>query len=84
MPAEQSFVVVPHDQLSQTALRSVIEAFIGREGTDYGAHEATWDSKVADVLRQLQAGSAHIVFDPVTESINIITADELARLRRGR
>ena len=81
MPANPSFVIIPHSQLSDTALRGVIESFVGREGTDYGAYEATWESKIADVLRQLQAGTAHIVFDPATESVNIVTADELSRLQ---
>ena len=38
-----------------------------REGTDYGRHETTLDDKVAQVLAQLRAGKAHIVFDPMLE-----------------
>ena len=45
----------------------MIESFVLREGTDYGRHETTLDDKVAQVLAQLRAGKAHIVFDPMLE-----------------
>ncbi len=32
-------LAVPHAQLSPAALRGLIEAFVLREGTDYGARE---------------------------------------------
>ena len=43
-----------------------------REGTDYGEREVSLDQKVAHVLRQLERGEAHIVFDAVLESIDIV------------
>lgn len=78
------YVAIPWQELSETALRGIIEAFIGREGTDYGVREVTWESKVEDVLRQLRRDEARIVFDPATESVNIISAEQLARIERGR
>src|SRR6266849_1499383 len=33
-------LIIPHRRLSPDALRGVIEAFITREGTDYGPHES--------------------------------------------
>ena len=54
---------IPIDSLSADALRGVIENFINREGTDYGAVERTLDEKGADVMRQLEEGSARVVFD---------------------
>lgn len=80
MSEASSFVLIPFEELSQTALRGVIEAFVGREGTDYGPREVSWESKVQDVLGQLRRGDARIVFDPRTETVNIVHADELARL----
>ena len=32
-------MIIPHHLLSPDALRGVIEAFVTREGTDYGAQE---------------------------------------------
>lgn len=65
-------IVIPHRELSAEALRSVLESFVLREGTDYGAREVSLDQKVAQVLRQLERGEAQIVFDPELESIDIV------------
>jgi uncharacterized protein YheU (UPF0270 family) len=73
---------VPHGELSEEALLGVIESFVLREGTDYGAHDIPHDSKVAQVLRQLERGEARILFDPVTESIDIVIVPPGARRKR--
>jgi uncharacterized protein YheU (UPF0270 family) len=65
-------VIVPHAELSSDALRGVIESFVLREGTDYGAHEFALEQKVAHVLHQLEEGEARIVFDPASGSVDII------------
>jgi uncharacterized protein YheU (UPF0270 family) len=69
---EQGNVEIDHRALSAEALRGLIEGFVGREGTDYGLHEKTLDEKVADVLRQLEAGKAQITFDFASQSVNIV------------
>ena len=69
---EQEPVAVPHTELSPEALRGVIESFVLREGTDYGAHEYSLEQKVAHVLGQLQRGEAQVMFDPNTESVHIL------------
>jgi uncharacterized protein YheU (UPF0270 family) len=66
-------VRVAPDELKPATLRAVIEAFVLREGTDYGEHEMSLDAKVAQVLIQLRRGEAHITFDPATGSINVVT-----------
>jgi uncharacterized protein YheU (UPF0270 family) len=48
-----------------------------REGTDYGAHEVSLESKVAQVLGQLRRGEAHITFDPATESVNVVVTSAI-------
>jgi uncharacterized protein YheU (UPF0270 family) len=64
-------LVVPLASLSEDALRGIVESFVLREGTDYGAAERSLESKVADVRRQLERGEARIEFDPKTESVTI-------------
>ena len=63
---------VPHTELSAEALHGVIESFVLREGTDYGARDVPHETKIAQVLRQLERGEAKILFDPVTETIDIV------------
>jgi uncharacterized protein YheU (UPF0270 family) len=64
---------VPRDALSPAALRGLIEEFVTRAGTDYGAHEKTVEEKIADVERQLERGQATIVFDPEMATTNIVS-----------
>ena len=66
-------VEVPYTALSPAALRGVIEELVTRAGTDYGADEKSLDAKVCDVMRQLERGEAIIVFDPATETTNVVT-----------
>lgn len=70
--SDQEPVFVPYQELSPEALRGVIESFVLREGTEYGAHDFTLEEKLAHVHRQLERREAQIVFDPNTESIDII------------
>lgn len=67
-------IEVPFRTLSTQALRGVIEAFVLREGTDYGEREILLETKVSQVMRQLERGEARIVFDPRTSSVDIIRA----------
>ena len=72
-------VEVPVDALSGDTLRALVESFVAREGTDYGDRERTLDEKVADVRRQLDRGEARIVFDPESESVNIVPVRRTGR-----
>jgi uncharacterized protein len=65
-------VVVPYTELSEDALRGVLEAFVLREGTEYGARDFSLDEKVSHVLKQLRRGEAQIVFDPGTETVDVV------------
>ena len=69
-------MIIPHRRLSPAALRGVIEAFITREGTDYGLHEVPLATKVAQVRDQLDAGTAVLVYDADTDSCTIQPADQ--------
>ena len=63
---------IPHTSLSPETLRKVVEEFVTREGTDYGPSVHTLDTKVQSVLRQLDEGTACLVFDTVSESCDIV------------
>ena len=75
-------VEVPPEELSPSALRGVIESFVLREGTDYGERDVSLEDKVDAVRAQLRRGEARILFDPVTETIDIVVVPQ--RERRGR
>jgi len=73
--------VVPWRRLEPELLKSVIESFISREGTDYGEVEVTLDEKVAQVKGLLERREAFIVFDGETETVTIVTAQQAKLLR---
>ena len=72
--APAACIEVPHTALAPELLQAVIESFVLREGTDYGAREFSLQEKVAHVIRQLERGEAKITFDPETETISLILA----------
>jgi uncharacterized protein len=65
-------VFVPHTELEVETLTRLIESFVLREGTDYGAKEYSLDQKVDHVRRQLERGEARIMFDPNSETVDIV------------
>jgi len=71
-------MMLPHQMLSPDALRGVIEAFVTREGTDYGAQDVPLATKVLQVQQQLGVGTAVIVYDEETESCTIQPTNQLS------
>jgi uncharacterized protein YheU (UPF0270 family) len=71
-------MMIPHQMLSPDALRGVIEAFVTREGTDYGAQDVPLATKVLQVQQQLGVGTAVIVYDEETESCTIQPTNQLS------
>ena len=69
-----SGISIPPDQLTSEALLGVIDAFILREGTDYGHQEFTLDEKRSRVREMLQRGEAEICYYPENEHIDIVLA----------
>lgn len=70
---------IPYRELSDSALRGVLEAFVLREGTDYGETHHALEDKVLQVMRQLERHEARIVFDANSESVDIIVTAPLRR-----
>ena len=75
-------VEIPHRDLSEAALRGVVESFVLREGTDYGQRDYSLEEKIAAVMRQLDRGEARIVFEPETGTVSIVAASPRGRRAR--
>ena len=61
---------IPPGQLAPEALRSVIEEFVTRDGTDL----AELGTKIRKVKDLLQRGEVEIWFDEATSTCNIVPA----------
>jgi uncharacterized protein YheU (UPF0270 family) len=74
---------VPRSALSDEAFQGIIESFILREGTDYGAEEISFGTKIHQIEKQLEKGDLKIIFDPGSESVSIVTVHEWKKLSAG-
>ena len=70
-------MIIPHRMLSPDTLRGVIEAFVTREGTDYGVQEVPLDIKVFQVQQQFDMGTAVLIYDEATDSCTIQPTHQL-------
>lgn len=64
-------IKIPTHTLSPEALRGVVEAFVLREGTDYGHRDISLEEKCIAVERQIAAREAEVWFDPATGTTDI-------------
>ena len=78
----EKYLRIPHAEISAAALRGLIEAFVLREGTDYGEREFDLDEKVNHVYKQLERGEVGIVFNVEMQSADMLTKTEIERLSR--
>jgi len=69
-------MLIPPTQLSQESLIGLIEEFVTREGTDYGHADYNLSAKVDQVKAQLEQGDIVIIFDSMTESVNLMTKQQ--------
>ncbi|KLN97551.1 YheU family protein [Moellerella wisconsensis] len=69
-------MIIPWQDIAADTLESLIESFVLREGTDYGAQEKSLEQKVNDVKRQLAAGEIVLVWSELHESVNFMPKDQ--------
>ena len=74
-------IEIPLEAVSPDALVGIIDNFVTREGTDYGANEVGHEAKLERVRKQLERGDVKIVFDPDSESVNLMTAADWAKVQ---
>ncbi|MDO3380475.1 YheU family protein [Geoalkalibacter halelectricus] len=65
-------VDVPYERINPETLRNLIQEFVSRDGADWGDAGCSLEDKVDQVLGQLKAGKARVVFDLKTETVNIV------------
>lgn len=80
MTEEEAPIRVPYNELPEATLQRIAEDFCTRDGTDYGAEEMPLARKVEGLLRQLRQGEAHILFEANSETLRIVTRQDLASI----
>jgi len=79
MSESDQYTLIPFQKLSKDALEGVLEEFINREGTDYGAIEMSFNDKCDQVLAQIKQGQVLIVFDHDSQSVSLMLKDQLGQ-----
>jgi uncharacterized protein YheU (UPF0270 family) len=82
MTEQQPPVIIPLDGLEHDTLARILEEFISREGTDYGEEVFTLEQKRERLLKSLQQGRSVLLFDPESETTDIVSREVAARLMR--
>lgn len=73
-------MLIPYQQLAPTTLEALIEAFVLREGTDYGDTELSLADKVDLVLQQIKQGQVVICYSEQEETVDLLTARDYRQL----
>jgi uncharacterized protein YheU (UPF0270 family) len=72
-------IAIPLNELSAEALQGVLEEFVSRDGTDYGASELSLEQKVTRLEQLWRRGKVVLVFDPESESTTFLSREEWQR-----
>lgn len=67
--------------LSSETLQAVLESFVLREGTDYGANELSLEQKIKNLKNKVDRGDIILVFDPNSESLTFLTKTEWSKIK---
>ncbi len=65
-------IPIPFEDLSDDALRGVIEEFVTRDGTEL----TDADTKIAQVMALLERGTMEVWFDDTSRTCNLRVRDE--------
>lgn len=65
-------MIIPSSELSPDVLRSIVESFVLREGTDYGEQEVEFTQKVEAVIKQIQTGEVVVQYSELHETIDLV------------
>ena len=70
--ATEQGVEVPYEQLDPETLERLIEEFVTRDETNWGALDSALEKKIAQVMEQLRNKKAKVVFDLASQTANIV------------
>jgi len=69
---QEEGVDVPFEQISQDALRKMIQEFVTRDGADWADVGCALEDKIEEVLRQLRDKKVKVVYDLTSQTANIV------------
>ncbi|MCB1843116.1 MAG: YheU family protein [Halioglobus sp.] len=74
------YVEVPYQRLPQAVFRALLEEYVTRDGTDYGAQELSLAEKVQRLESQVARADVRLLYDAQSEQWDLVSADAAALL----
>jgi len=74
------YVEVPPARLSAEVFHALLEDYVTRDGTDYGARERSLEEKVDRLKRQVLAGEVRLLYHAASEQWDLVPAERAAQL----
>lgn len=74
-------MIIPPQSIPEETLLAILQEFINRDGTDYGAEELSLAEKVARLRPQVYSGEVLIVFDDETSSVHLLPKADYQAMR---
>jgi uncharacterized protein YheU (UPF0270 family) len=75
-------MIIPIHELEKDTLINLVQAYVLQEGTEYGEVDVSLDQKVSQVIQQLKAGEAMLLYSELHETVNVISQQQFASLSK--
>jgi len=72
-------MIIPIHELTSETLTAIIEEFVLREGTEYGAEDVCLSDKIVQIKHQLAQGTVVLVYSELHESVNILPKEQFSQ-----
>lgn len=73
---------MPLGRVDPEQLQALLEEYVSRDGTDYGARETSLARRVEQLGSQMRDGSLQLLFETESQQWDIVQVDEAQRLLR--
>lgn len=71
--------LIPFDSLASDTLNNILVEVVTRDGTDYGDYDLSLEQKCQQALQMLKTQAAYLIFDTESETIKLISKDQLSQ-----
>lgn len=75
--------LIPFDTLTTDTLNNILVEVVTRDGTDYGDYDLSLEQKCQQALQLLKNQQAFLIFDTESETIKLISRDQMAQYDVG-
>jgi len=72
-------MIIPWQDLEEDTLINIVDSFILREGTDYGAVELSLEEKRQRLLSSIKQGRVIIVWSQLHETLDLKNKDDFLK-----